>query len=188
MNIEDQLILVDENDKRWGKLEKSLVHELGLLHRAFSIFILNNKGELLIQQRADEKYHSPGLWTNTCCSHPRFNEEMVDAIERRLKEEMGMKCKTEFAFSFIYKVKFENGLTEYEYDHVYIGISDELPIPEKSEVKNWKYINLSELSSDILNHPENYTEWLKICLPKANELLTSTFKNHSFKKNQNVSI
>ena len=102
--MNEYLILVDETDKMWGKLEKQMVHELGLLHRAFSVFIFTKKGELLIQQRADEKYHSPGLWTNTCCSHPQFGEELDVAIKRRLKFEMGIECETNFAFSFIYKI------------------------------------------------------------------------------------
>lgn len=173
----DYLILVDKNDKQWGKLEKLLVHELGLLHRAFSVFIFNSKGELLLQQRADDKYHSGGLWTNTCCSHPRFGEEISWAIERRLKEEMGISCKTDFVFSFIYKTQFENGLTEHEFDHVYFGVSDELPIPEKSEVKNWKYISIKNLEADIIIHPERYTAWMKICLPQVSSHFKKTFKN-----------
>src|SRR5690349_1614227 len=129
--MKDYLILVDDKDQQWGRLEKNLVHELGLLHRAFSVFIFNHHGELLLQQRADGKYHSGGLWTNTCCSHPRYGEDVPDAVKRRLKEEMGMSCETTFAFSFIYKTKFENGLTEHEFDHVYCGFSDALPHPEK---------------------------------------------------------
>lgn len=175
--MNDYLILVDEKDKQWGKLEKDLVHKLGLLHRAFSVFIFNSNGNLLLQQRAEEKYHSGGLWTNTCCSHPRFGEEINDAIPRRLKEEMGMNCKTNFAFSFIYKTRFENGLTEHEFDHVYLGVTDALPIPEISEVKNWKYISIEKLETDIIIHPENYSEWLKICLPMV--------KNHLEKQNIN---
>ena len=170
------LILVDENDKQWGKLEKNLVHRLGLLHRAFSVFIFNYKGELLLQQRADEKYHSGGLWTNTCCSHPQFGEEIADAISRRLMEEMGMHCKTNFVFSFLYKAGFDNGLTEHEFDHVYFGISDELPLPEKSEVKDWKYMNISAVEKDIANHPEAYTEWLKICLPQVKKYVNKQTK------------
>lgn len=176
--MNDYLILVDENDKQWGKLEKLLVHQLGLLHRAFSVFIFNSKGELLLQQRADEKYHSGGLWTNTCCSHPRFGEEVSWAIERRLNEEMGMRCKTYFAFSFIYKTKFENGLTEHEYDHVYFGVTNDLPLPEKSEVKNWKYITLENLEMEIIQQPEKYTEWLKLCLPRVINHFEKTFKNN----------
>jgi len=163
----DYLILVDEEDRPQGKLEKLFVHQQGLLHRAFSVYIFNNKGELLLQQRADEKYHSAGLWTNTCCSHPRFGEEITDAIDRRLMEEMGMRCITRFAFNFIYKVTFDNGLTEHEFDHVYVGISNEYPTPEEAEVKNWKYISLQNLQEDILQNPNTYTEWLKISLPNV---------------------
>ena len=167
--MNEYLILVDENDNRYGKEEKRLVHELGLLHRAFSVFLFNTKGELLLQQRADSKYHSGGLWTNTCCSHPQYGEEISEAIVRRLNEEMGMSCKTDFAFSFIYKTKFENGLTEHEFDHVYFGVTDDLPFPEESEVKNYKYITLENLENDILIHPEKYTEWMKICLPRVRD-------------------
>ncbi len=163
MTEKEFLILVDENDQPWGKLEKLEVHELGLLHRAFSVFVFNTKGELLLQQRADEKYHSAGLWTNTCCSHPHYGENTDDAVERRLKEEMGMHAQTDFAFSFLYKSKFENGLIEHEYDHVYFSVSDELPIPAKEEVKDWKYMSLDLLSEDLKNNPNHYTEWLKIC-------------------------
>jgi isopentenyl-diphosphate delta-isomerase len=169
MGNNDFLILVDEQDKQWGKLEKKLVHELGLLHRAFSVFIFNSKGEMLLQQRADDKYHSGGLWTNTCCSHPRYGEEMAEAIDRRLDEEMGIKCKTNFAFSFIYNAKFENGLTEHEFDHVYIGFSDSAPSPDASEVKSWKYLDLKSISDDIGNKPEAYTAWFKICFGKIKE-------------------
>jgi isopentenyl-diphosphate Delta-isomerase len=177
--MNDYLILVDEKDKPWGKLEKLLVHQLGLLHRAFSVFIFNSKGELLLQQRADEKYHSGGLWTNTCCSHPRFGEEISWAIDRRLIEEMGMSCKTNFAFSFIYKTKFENGLTEHEFDHVYFGVTDDSPRPVKSEVKNYKYMSIESLEMDIMIHPENYTEWMKICLPQLKKHFKEYFVNNS---------
>jgi isopentenyl-diphosphate delta-isomerase len=176
--MEDYLILVDESDKKWGKLEKELVHQLGLLHRAFSVFIFNSNGELLMQQRADGKYHSGGLWTNTCCSHPRDGEEITDAIKRRLLEEMGLKCKTNFAFSFIYKANFENGLMEHEYDHVYVGVTDELPKPDKSEVKDWKYINVTMLATAISSQPQEYTAWLKICLPKMQEYVEKQTHNH----------
>ncbi|MBC8046327.1 MAG: isopentenyl-diphosphate Delta-isomerase [Fimbriimonadaceae bacterium] len=173
----EYLILVDEKDQQWGKLEKLLVHELGLLHRAFSVFIFNSKGELLLQQRADSKYHSAGLWTNTCCSHPRFGEEISWAIESRVQEEMEMSCKTDFAFNFIYKTEFENGLTEHEFDHVYFGVTDDLPFPEKAEVKNYKYMNFQNLETNILIHPENYTGWLKICLPQVRNHYYKTFQN-----------
>lgn len=168
------LILVDEHDKPWGKLEKDQVHQLGLLHRAFSVFIFNSKGELLLQQRAEGKYHSAGLWTNTCCSHPRFGEEINDAVERRLEEEMGLRCKTQFIFSFIYESKFENGLTEHEFDHVYYGVSDDVPKPNLSEVSHWKYVDLPSLEKDLATSPEKYTVWLKICLPKLIQHLEGT--------------
>ena len=176
--MNDYLILVDEKDVEWGKLEKLLVHQMGLLHRAFSVFIFNSKGELLLQQRADDKYHSGGLWTNTCCSHPRFGENISWAIERRLIEEMGMRCKTDFAFSFTYKASFANGLIEHEFDHVYFGMSDKLPIPEKSEVQDYRYITLENLEREITSQPEKYTEWLKICLPKVKSCFLETFRNN----------
>ena len=163
----DFLILVDEHDKSWGKLEKQLTHELGLLHRAFSVFIFNSKGELLMQQRADEKYHSGGLWTNTCCSHPRWGEELTDAVHRRLEEEMGLKCETEFSFSFIYKVELDNGLTEHEFDHVFVGVSDELPMIKKSEVKCWKYMSVDLIRRDLRFNPENYTHWFKLIFERV---------------------
>lgn len=163
--MNQSLILVDQNDIQRGKGKKLLIHQLGLLHRAFSIFIFNTKGELLMQQRATEKYHSGGLWSNTCCSHPQFGEDILESIQKRLNEEMGMKCKTEFAFSFIYKVKFDNGLTEHEYDHVHLGVSDDLPVPNMAEVKNWRYMSLKNLEKEIKSHPDHFTAWLKICLP-----------------------
>ncbi|MEO8150270.1 MAG: isopentenyl-diphosphate Delta-isomerase [Bacteroidia bacterium] len=180
MENKEFLILVDEKDQQWGKLEKELVHQLGLLHRAFSIFIFNSKGELLLQQRADSKYHSGGLWTNTCCSHPRFGEDLSDAVNRRLIEEMGMKSKTEFAFSFVYKANFENGLTEHEFDHVFFGVTDDLPKPEKLEVKDWKYMNIKLLENDLEQNPHQYTAWLKICFNKVLRHLEN--KNLKIKK------
>lgn len=163
------LILVDHNDRQVGKMEKMEVHRLGLLHRAFSIFIFNTRGELLLQQRADSKYHSGGLWTNTCCSHPGFGESLNDAIERRLFEEMGMKAETTFAFSFIYHAQFGNGLQEHEFDHVYMGVSDALPKPDENEVKAWKYLSLEGLALDIEKQPAAYTEWFKACFANVKE-------------------
>jgi len=171
MDDKEFLILVNEKDQQWGKLEKELIHQFGLLHRAFSIFIFNSKGELLLQQRADSKYHSGGLWTNTCCSHPQFGEELNDAVNRRLDEEMGMKSKTVFAFNFVYKASFENGITEHEFDHVFFGVTDDLPKPEISEVKDWKYMNMKLLANDIELNPQNYTAWLKICFNKVVQYL-----------------
>ena len=165
--MNDKLILVDEIDMPTGTMDKLAVHQLGLLHRAFSVFIFNSKGELLLQQRSDAKYHSGGLWTNTCCSHPRFGEDLHDAVKRRLKEEMGMRCETSFAFNFVYKTSFENGLTEHEFDHVYIGVTDQLPIPDITEVQNWRYITLGDLEISVNTQPQLYSEWIKICLPKV---------------------
>ena len=167
MKIQEFLTLVDDTDRQYGKMEKLEVHQLGLLHRAFSVFIFNTNNELLLQQRADGKYHSAGLWTNTCCSHPQFGEDIVDAVNRRLEEEMGMAVDTEFAFSFIYRADFENGLTEHEFDHVFVGFSNQKPIPNQSEVKDWKYINLELLEKELMENPENYTAWLRICFPKV---------------------
>jgi len=167
MNEKDFLILVHEDDKPWGKLEKDLVHQLGILHRAFSVFIFNTKGELLLQQRADNKYHSAGLWTNTCCSHPRWGEEIVDAVERRLGEEMGLKCETGFVFSFQYKANFDNGLTEHELDHVYTGVSDEIPLINTEEVKSWKYFSVDDIRKDLMRNPNKYTAWFKLVFERV---------------------
>jgi isopentenyl-diphosphate delta-isomerase len=165
--MNDLLILVDENDNEIGLMEKLLVHQTGRLHRAFSVFIFNSKGELILQQRADGKYHSGGLWTNTCCSHPVNGEEIKATIKKRLIEEMGIECETYFQFSFIYKTEFGNGLTEHEFDHVYFGKTDELPVPNILEAKDWKYISLHNLKNSIQVNPEDYSAWLKICLPKV---------------------
>lgn len=167
--MDELLILVDDKDNELGTMDKLTVHQKGLLHRAFSVFIFNSKGELLLQQRADDKYHSGGLWTNTCCSHPRTGEKVSDAVHRRLQEEMGMTCELYFKFSFIYKKQFDNGLTEHELDHVYFGRSDELPKPNKEEVKDWKYLTLDELASAIKDNPHQYTEWLKVSLPRVKD-------------------
>lgn len=173
----EQLILVNEKDEAIGVQDKLSVHELGLLHRAFSLFIFNSEGKLLLQQRAEIKYHSPGLWTNTCCSHPRPGELTIEACKRRLKEEMGMTCEPEFSFSFLYRHEFSNGLTEHEFDHVFTGITDKLPEINPEEVKSWKYMSLTELESDISNRPDHYTPWLKICLPiLKNHISTSKLK------------
>lgn len=186
--MSEYVILVDENDRQLGKQEKFLVHKQGLLHRAFSVFIFNTDGELLLQQRADEKYHSAGLWSNTCCSHPNYGEEINSAIERRLDEEMGMSCKTTFAFSFIYKVAFENGLTEHENDHVYFGVTDDIPKPKSAEVKDWKYISFAELQQNINQHPYNYSEWMKICMSRVISHFDNYFLNSSLKLHKHVSI
>lgn len=169
------LILVDENDNEIGLMDKLSVHQKGLLHRAFSVFIFNSKNELLLQQRAGDKYHSPGLWSNTCCSHSKRSELMGESVTRRLKEEMGIETKTQFQFKFLYHADFENGLKEHELDHVYFGTSDEKPTPDIKEVMNWKYISLEELAVDISSTPENYTVWLRICLPEVERQFKQKF-------------
>jgi isopentenyl-diphosphate delta-isomerase len=170
--MEEQVILVDQEDIAVGVIGKMDAHRQGLLHRAFSVFIFNSEGELLMQQRALSKYHSAGQWTNTCCSHPRPFEETNDAAHRRLKEEMGMECVLEYGFSFIYEASFTNDLIEYEYDHVFFGVSDVFPVPDQDEVASCKYVKLSDLEKDLIVNPHLYTAWLKICFNRVVE-----FKN-----------
>lgn len=164
--VEKQIILVDEKDQAIGTAEKMAVHKKGLLHRAFSILVFNSKGELLLQQRAKIKYHCGGLWTNTCCSHPRSGETVLEAGKRRLFEEMGIHCKLEEVFSFQYCVTFPNGLTENEYDHVLVGKNDSLPTPNPEEVEGWKWMSIKSLKADIKGNPEIYTSWFKILIDK----------------------
>jgi len=152
--MEDRVILVDENDQEIGTEEKMQAHIDAKLHRAFSIYIFNSKGELLLHQRAKEKYHCGGLWTNTCCSHPRQDESLEDATKRRLREEMGMGAELKKILNFIYKKSFSNGLTEHEHLHVFIGKSDKDPNPDPEEAEDWKWINIKELKEDIKNNPE----------------------------------
>ncbi len=158
----EQVILVDKQDNPIGLMEKHAAHIEPHLHRAFSIFLFNSKGELLIQQRALSKYHSPGLWTNTCCSHPRDGETLEEATSRRLMEEMGMTCEMHEVYTFIYKAPVGQGLIEHEFDHVFIGQSDDIPRINTLEVASWKYMTIDDLSKDIALHPEHYTEWFKI--------------------------
>lgn len=165
----DLIILVNEDDEQVGIQDKFSVHQLGLLHRAFSVFVFNSKNELILQQRADNKYHSPGLWTNTCCSHPIPGEKTIDACHRRLMEEMSLSCELRHVFSFIYRCKFPNGLIENEFDHVYVGYSDHIPVLNKNEAKDWKYITINNLEREIELQPDNFTEWLKICFPRLIE-------------------
>jgi isopentenyl-diphosphate delta-isomerase len=158
----EQVILVDEQDRPIGLMEKQAAHIGPHLHRAFSVFIFNSKGELLLQQRALSKYHSPGLWTNTCCSHPRAGETLEEATSRRLMEEMGMACPMHEVYTFIYMAPVGQGLTEHEFDHVFIGQSDDIPAINTEEVVSWKYMSIKDLQKDIELYPELYTEWFKI--------------------------
>ena len=168
--MNEKVILVDRNDKEVGLMEKIEAHEKGLLHRAFSVFIFNEKGDLLLQQRSGEKYHSPKLWTNTCCSHQRKGEKSINAANRRLMEEVGLECDLTFSFKFIYKTPFDNGLTEHELDYVFIGVTSDEPQINTEEVMNYKYLSLDEIKKDVLIRPELYTSWFKICLPKLMSL------------------
>ncbi|NRR90454.1 isopentenyl-diphosphate Delta-isomerase [Winogradskyella undariae] len=169
--IEEQVILVDENDKQIGLMPKMEAHEKALLHRAFSVFVFNDKKELMLQQRALYKYHTPGLWTNTCCSHQRDGESNLEAGKRRLQEEMGFVTELEEKTSFIYKAPFENGLTEHEYDHIMVGYYNDEPVVNPDEVASWKWMTLEAVKTDILEKPEIYTAWFKIIFEKFYEYI-----------------
>lgn len=162
----EQVILVDKNNKPIGTEEKIKTHQEGKLHRAFSIFIFNSSDQLLIQQRAKQKYHCGGIWSNTVCSHPRPEETYSQATHRRLKEEMGFDCQMEKLFCFTYRAQFENGLIENEYDCVFKGKFDGQPQPNPKEVMNYQWVSIPELEKDIVNHPDKYSIWLKIALNK----------------------
>lgn len=163
---EEQVILVNENDEKIGVMPKMEAHEKALLHRAFSVFVFNDKNELMLQQRAAGKYHSPLLWTNSCCSHQRDGESNIEAGKRRLQEEMGFVCELEEKTSFIYKAPFDNGLTEHELDHIMVGYYNENPTINKEEVENFKWMTLEAVKKDIEIHPELYTAWFKIIFEK----------------------
>ena len=160
--VEEKVILVNEKDEPIGLMPKLEAHEKAMLHRAFSVFILNDMNEIMLQQRAAHKYHSPLLWTNTCCSHQREGETNIQAGKRRLKEEMGFSSELKELFSFIYKAPFDNGLTEHEYDHVMIGYSNETPVINPDEVESWKWMSIEAVKLDIAKQPEIYTAWFKI--------------------------
>ncbi|MCK0123505.1 isopentenyl-diphosphate Delta-isomerase [Gelidibacter sp. F2691] len=166
---EEKVILVNEKDEQIGTMPKMEAHEKALLHRAFSVFIFNEKNELMLQQRASHKYHSPLLWTNTCCSHQRVGETNIQAGKRRLQEEMGFQTDLEDTVSFIYKAPFDNGLTEHEYDHILVGNYEDAPVINPDEVAAWKWMPLEDVKQDIANHPELYTEWFKIIFEKFYE-------------------
>lgn len=170
------VILVNENDQSVGSMEKMEAHRKGLLHRAFSVFLFNSKGDLLLQQRAIDKYHSGGLWTNTCCSHPFPEEDVTDAAHRRLQEEMGMDVPLRFLFKFHYKAPFENGLTEHEIDHVFIGYSDKRPVINPEEVAGYKYMDMETIRQEIEHKPEKYTAWFRIVFNRLWEEVKSTKK------------
>ena len=159
---EEKVILVNEKDEQIGLMPKMEAHEKALLHRAFSVFVFNEQNELMIQQRAFGKYHSPGLWTNTCCSHQREGESNIEAGKRRLQEEMGFSTELNDTISFIYKAPFDNGLTEHEFDHILVGYFNGEPDLNPEEVHAWKWMSLEELKADMVKQPQLYTEWFKI--------------------------
>lgn len=163
---EEKVILVNELDEQIGLMPKMEAHEKALLHRAFSVFVFNDKNELLLQQRAMGKYHSPGLWTNTCCSHQREGETNIQAGKRRLQEEMGFVTELTETLSFIYKAPFDNGLTEHEFDHVMIGYYSKEPKINTDEVEDWKWMTLEDIKTDMVLNPDIYTAWFKIIFEK----------------------
>ena len=160
--IEEQVILVNEQDEPIGLMNKMEAHEKAVLHRAFSVFILNDKNEVMLQQRAHHKYHSPLLWTNTCCSHQRAGETNIEAGKRRLFEEMGFQAELKELFHFIYKAPFDNGLTEHELDHVMIGYYSGEPVINDDEVESWKWMTIEAIKEDMIENPDSYTVWFKI--------------------------
>jgi len=160
-------MIVNANGRALGTMDKMAAHKSGTMHRAFSVFIFNSQGQLLLQQRALDKYHSGGLWTNTCCSHPRLGEMTIDAAHRRLREEMGMECDLTELFQFTYRHEFENGLIENEYDHVFMGISDELPLPNPAEAAGYRFMDIDLLNFELAEQPDQYTAWFKICLEQV---------------------
>mgnify|MGYP001411829282 FL=1 len=159
---EEKVVLVDKNDNQIGLMSKMEAHQKGTLHRAFSIFLFNSENQILLQKRSSNKYHSGGLWTNTCCSHPRDEESVIDAGNRRLFEEMGIKTELKEAFNFTYKAELENGLIEHEYDHVLIGEFNGTPILNKDEAEDWKWISMEDVRKDIVENETDYTVWFVI--------------------------
>lgn len=160
----EEVILVDEQDNAIGRMEKMEAHRKGVLHRAFSILVFNSKGQLLLQRRASKKYHSGGLWTNTCCSHPLPDEDMRSATRRKLMQEMGIEVDTEFSHKFIYKTNLENQLIEHELDHVFVGKFDGIPAVNPDEVEDWQFVDLETLRDSVKKAPDSFTYWFRLIL------------------------
>ncbi|HNB81938.1 MAG TPA: isopentenyl-diphosphate Delta-isomerase [Chitinophagaceae bacterium] len=175
MKISDQVILVDENDLEIGLCEKMKAHREGILHRAISVFIFNTGGDLLLQQRSVEKYHSAGLWSNTCCTHPFPGEGTMKAAERRLKEEMGIVTPLNPLLQFVYHQPVGNGLTEHEYDHVFTGICNENPHPDPSEVQDWLYISPTEIQKRLKSEPQQFSAWFQLCFHQVMDEMKKQF-------------
>lgn len=182
----EEVILVNEHDEPIGLMEKIQAHREGRLHRAFSVLIFNDDNEILIHRRADDKYHCGGLWTNACCSHPREHESTLDAALRRLQEEMGFYCPLFHVDEFIYKAHFDNGLIEYEYDHIFIGAFNENPYPNPWEVADWKYVDLSWLKQNISEYPDSYTAWFKDIIINRLENILKIKKTHESLQKNNI--
>lgn len=162
----EYVVLVDEHDKEIGTMEKMQAHREGKLHRAVSVIIFNSKKQILLQKRADSKYHSAGLWTNTCCSHPRPGEDSLQAAKRRLYEEMGIRCELQKMFDLTYEIPLHNNLTEHEFDHVYAGICNDIPLPDPGEVSDWKYADVSAIKKEILEDPSRFTDWFRLIMER----------------------
>ena len=164
---EPLVVHVNEANEVLGYVPKMEAHQKGILHRAFSVLLFNSKGEWLIHRRALKKYHSPGLWTNTVCSHPYPNEDITAAANRRLQEEMGLSCNIDKLFCFTYKAEFDNGLIEHELDQVFVGVTNMKPAINLEEVCDWRYVSHERLTEEIKNYPKRFTEWFKILFPEA---------------------
>jgi isopentenyl-diphosphate delta-isomerase len=177
--IQQNVILVDEHNREVGLMEKMEAHHKGLLHRAFSVFVFNENGELLLQRRAFGKYHSEGLWTNTCCSHPFPGESILEAGKRRLFEEMGFTCELSEVFAFIYKAELENGLIEHELDHVLVGFSEETPHLNLEEVSAFKWMSVDEIKADMKENPLQYTAWFRILIEEHKSKIQNLVANES---------
>ncbi|HEV2353344.1 MAG TPA: isopentenyl-diphosphate Delta-isomerase [Puia sp.] len=177
MDEKEEVILVDEADQPLGRMEKLEAHRRALLHRAFSVFIFNARGEMLLQQRAPGKYHSAGLWTNACCSHPRPGEETRDAAVRRLKEELGFTTELVEVFDFVYRSEFGNGLTEHEFDHVFVGSYDRDPDPDRREVSDYRYQSMPGIEAALRVRPDEFTSWFRLAFPILLEKLPSIRKD-----------
>ncbi|PKP41222.1 MAG: isopentenyl-diphosphate delta-isomerase [Bacteroidetes bacterium HGW-Bacteroidetes-12] len=173
---EIKVILVDEHDNEVGTMPKLEAHQKGILHRAVSVFLFDLDGNWILQKRAEHKYHSANLWTNTCCSHPYPEENTKKAAQRRLIEEMGIDVQLTKVMSFVYRAELDNNMIEHEFDHVFIGFSSDLPKPNKNEVSNWKIISFEQLDDEVQEHPEKFTEWFKLIYKKVNLHLTLSKK------------
>jgi isopentenyl-diphosphate Delta-isomerase len=172
----ERVVLVNERDEAIGTMEKLEAHQKGVLHRAFSVFVFNDRGEVLMQQRAHGKYHSAGLWTNTCCSHPRDHESTRVGATRRLAEEMGIHCALEHAFTFLYRSDVGQGLIEHELDHVFVGYSEGPAHPAPAEVSDVAWMSLTDLDAALDERPEQFTAWLRLCWPRVKEHLQRTMR------------